>query len=51
VLNRLLDSADERVRLAAARAVLDCGMKTREALELAQKVEEIKATLKAKGLV
>jgi transposase-like protein len=51
VLKGLLDSADERVRLAAARAVLDSGMKAREALELAQKVEEIKATLKAKGLV
>jgi len=36
----LLDSSDERVRLSAGRAVLEFGIKGREALELEQLAAE-----------
>ncbi len=41
----LLEARNEAVRLQAAKAVLECGMRLREALDLARRVEEIEAQL------
>jgi transposase-like protein len=51
VLRGLLNSDDERKALSAARAILESAIKFREALELAQKVDEIRSILKAKGVL
>jgi transposase len=45
VLGLLLDSDSEKVRLAAAKAVLDQATKTRDLAELAAGVEELKQRL------
>lgn len=41
VLNRLLDSKDERIRLSAAKTVLESGMKAREFFELSERIDAL----------
>jgi hypothetical protein len=45
VLGMLLDSGDEKVKLAAAKAILDQAAKTRDLAELAAGVEELRQRL------
>lgn len=49
VLNRLLDSESERIRLTSARVILEVGIKARENLELAQRLDELEKCLNAHG--
>jgi hypothetical protein len=48
-LGDLLDSNDEKVRLQACRAVLDCGIRLREAAEWQARVAAIEVFLEERG--
>jgi hypothetical protein len=50
-LYELMDNEDAKVSLGASKAIIDYAMKVREHDELKQELDEIKAALKAKGVM